>query len=76
MKVSASKYCDGCREAVAQKSLFWHTIEDYVTVRGDDVPGYYNYEDRTSRVELHYCKTCWNTIAKQLPFKRDAGAVV
>ena len=68
----ASKYCDGCRERVATKRwLLWHTVKDYVTIRGDDVPTYVNYEDATTPVRLHYCRTCWNTITKQLPFKSE-----
>ena len=72
MKVSASKYCDGCRDRVATKSLFWHTVKDYVTIRGDEVPGYSNYEDPTTRVRLHYCCDCWKLITVNIPFKRAA----
>lgn len=69
MKVSASKYCDGCKDRVATKSIFWHTVKDYITVRGDQVPTYANYEDPTTPVRLHYCWPCWNAITKNIPFK-------
>lgn len=69
MKVSASKYCDGCTARVATKSIFWHTVKDFVTIRRDDVPGYVNYEDPTARVDLYYCCDCWNSITKNIPFK-------
>ena len=67
-----SKYCDGCHERVATKQcILWHTVKEYVTIRRDDVPSYANYEDATSRADLHYCKDCWNTITKQLPFESE-----
>lgn len=66
MKVNTSRYCNRCRNMVAVKSLLWHTIKDYVTVRGDTIPGYVNMEDPTTRVDLHYCKVCWNTIVPNI----------
>ena len=71
MTVSASRYCDGCDARVATKSIFWHTVKDYVTIRGDDVPTYVNYEDATTPVKLHYCRRCWNIITKNIPFKNE-----
>ena len=72
MIVHKSKYCDGCHDRVAVKyCILWNTVKDYVTIRGDDVPTYANYEDATTPVKLHYCRTCWNTITKELPFKSE-----
>ena len=72
MVVNKSKYCDGCCERVAVKYfILWNTVKDYVTIRGDDVPTYVNYEDPTTPVRLHYCRTCWNTITKQIPFRSE-----
>jgi hypothetical protein len=71
MTVSASKYCNGCRERVATRSIFWHTIKDYVTVRGDDVPGYADMEAPTARIDLHYCRDCWDIITDRLPFRAE-----
>ena len=43
------------QDSVAIKhGLLWHTVKDYVTVRGDRVPTYVNYEDATTPVRLHY----------------------
>jgi hypothetical protein len=75
MVVLTSKHCDGCLEKVATKNWFlWHTVKNYITIRGDEVPTYVNYEDPTTPVRLHYCKDCWNTIVKQLPFKSEVEA--
>jgi hypothetical protein len=72
MIITKSKYCDGCLERVATKGcLLWHTVLDYVTIRGDDVPTYVNYEDRTTPVRLHYCRKCWDTITAKLPFESE-----
>lgn len=72
MIVSKSKYCDGCRERVAVKyCILWNTVKDYITLRGDDVPTYVNYEDSTTPVQLHYCKDCWKAITKNIPFKSE-----
>lgn len=63
MIVMKSKHCEGCRKKVATKyGLFWHTDEWYITIRGDDVPGYVNYEDNTTPFKSHYCFDCWNRI--------------
>ena len=72
MIVSKSKNCDGCNKRVAVKRfILWHTVKDYVTIRRDDVPGSVSYEDHTSRVDLHYCRDCWNAVLKNIPFKSD-----
>ena len=60
MFIEAKKTCDHCKEVVAVKGLlFYRTVKDYVTVRGDDVVGYAEWEDNTVRSELHICKQCW-----------------
>ena len=72
MIVNKSKYCNGCHDRVAVKyRILWNTVKDYVTIRGDDVPTYANYEDATTHVKLHYCRECWNTITKELPFESE-----
>ena len=74
MIISASKNCDGCGVKVATKDfILWHTDRDYVTVKEDDTPGYVNYEDHTTRTDLHYCRKCWSIIVRQLPFKYEPG---
>lgn len=74
MIISASKNCNGCGIKVATRDfILWHTDRDYVTVHEDDTPGYANYEDATTRANLHYCRKCWSIITKQLPFKYAPG---
>lgn len=70
MIVRTSKICDGCRATVAIRSILFHTVKDYVTIKKNEVPTYVNYEDSTTTVDLHYCRDCWNTITENLPFKR------
>ena len=54
------KMCDHCKEVVAVRGcLFYKTVKGYITVRGDDVVSYANWEDNTVRSELHICKQCW-----------------
>lgn len=60
------KICDGCKKAVAVKYTRWNTVEDYITVRADDVPGYACYEASTISSELHYCRNCWNKIVNNI----------
>ena len=60
------KICDGCKKVVAIKYTRWNTVEDYVTVRTDDVPGYACCEASTIPSELHYCKSCWNKIVNNI----------
>ena len=62
MKRSAYKCCDLCHKIVAEKSLLFHTINDYVTVRLDETPGYARQEDPTVACKLHYCRSCWHRI--------------
>ena len=69
MIVRPKKICDGCQKVVATKYLYWHTQEDYITIRTDEVPGYACYEASTLHSELHYCRECWNTITEALPYK-------
>ncbi len=72
MIVHATKYCDGCSEKVATKyCLLWHTDKNYVTIKGDDVTTYANYEDATTPYRLHYCIDCWKAIIKNIPFKSE-----
>lgn len=58
-KRSAYKCCDLCHKIVAEKSLLFHTVNDYVTVRLDERPGYANEGDNTVPSKLHYCLGCW-----------------
>ena len=61
MKNYATKTCDNCHRVVARKATFlYHTVEDYITVRGDGVTTYVNMEDSTTPYELHYCRGCWD----------------
>lgn len=63
----AGKYCDCCERQIAVKNFIrWNTVYDYVTIRGDDVTTYVNYEDNTTPVKLHYCRYCWNKIVKSI----------
>lgn len=72
MIINKSKYCNGCQERIAVKGcILWRTVKDYVTIRGDDVPTYVNYEDTTTPVRLHYCRDCWSIITKELPFESE-----
>ena len=60
MKICAVKKCDKCGEVVAKKGfLLYHTVSDYVTIRGDERPTYVNMEDNTTRVRWHFCYPCW-----------------
>lgn len=61
MIVNAHKICDKCKAVVAIRYLIlFHTKKDYITVRGDDITTYVNYEDHTTPYKLHYCRTCWD----------------
>ena len=62
MKRSAYKCCDLCNKIVAEKSILFHTVEDYVTVRLDESPGYVYQENNTVASKLHYCRSCWSRI--------------
>ena len=64
MKRQATKCCDLCKETVAVKSVLWRTVKDYVTIRGDEAPGYCNFEDNTTRVNWHFCYPCFFGIMK------------
>ena len=67
MTLSASKVCNGCKRTVARKSgPFFHTVKSYVTIRGDDVVSYCNYEDHTTAYKLHYCEDCWKLIVPKI----------
>lgn len=67
MKIKATKRCDGCGAKVATKhGLFWHTNKWYVTIKGNDITSYVNYEDPTTPFDLHYCFDCWNTMKLHL----------
>lgn len=61
MKIRAQKTCDSCGNVVAVKNIIlYRTVEDYVTIRGDDVTTYVNFEDNTTPYRLHYCRECWD----------------
>ena len=61
MKMRAQKMCDSCSAVVAVKNLIrYNTVKDYVTIRGDDVTSYVNFEDNTTPYRLHYCRECWD----------------
>jgi hypothetical protein len=62
MKRPAYKCCDLCHKIVAEKSLLFHTVVDYVTVRVDEEPGYVHQENNTVVRKLHYCQPCWSRI--------------
>ena len=64
MKCESTKKCDMCKQTVARKSLLWHTVNDYVTIRGDERPSYVNIEDNTTRVNWHFCYPCFAWIMK------------
>lgn len=58
----AYKHCDCCKKKVAEKGLiFFHTIQDYVTVRMDEAP---TYADDATRSNWHFCLPCWFGIMK------------
>ena len=62
MKHPAHKTCNNCHRIVAVKHCIrYNTVEDYVTVRGDDITTYVNMEDNTTPYRLHYCRTCWDS---------------
>ncbi|MBR3600243.1 MAG: hypothetical protein IKL53_10260 [Lachnospiraceae bacterium] len=62
-----SRYCDCCERLVAVKYFIrWTTVYNYVTIRGDEVTTYVNYEDNTTPVKFYYCKDCWNKIVKAI----------
>jgi hypothetical protein len=72
MIINKSKYCNGCYNRVATKHfILWYTVKDFVTILGDQVPTYINYEAATTPVRIHYCMDCWNTITKKLPFESE-----
>ena len=72
MIINKSKHCNGCMDRVALKQfILWHTVKGYVTIRGDRVPGYANYEDNTTPVKVHYCTDCWKVITENLPFESE-----
>ena len=73
MIVSKSKVCNSCKYTVAVKSLLWHTVKDYVTIRSDDVPTYVNMEDNTTPGKLHYCRDCWNKITKNIEVSKTCA---
>lgn len=58
-----TKICDRCQDVVAVRNrILFHTVKNYVTIRGDDVTTYVNMEDRTTPYKLHYCRCCWNKL--------------
>ena len=61
MTVSARKICNRCKDVVAVRSILFHTVKDYVTVRGSDVVTYMNMEDCETPYKLHYCRKCWDS---------------
>lgn len=70
MKMRAQKICNSCSDVVAVKHcILYHTVKNYVTVRGDDVTTYVNMEDNTTPYKLHYCGTCWGKIASRIAFQ-------
>ena len=72
MKIEAMKCCNGCHARVATRhGFFWRTDKWYVTVKGNDITGYVNFEDNTTPFELHYCFDCWNKITENLPCKKE-----
>lgn len=64
--ISKHKRCDKCGDLVAEKSLLWHTVKDYVTIRLDECPGYVRQENNTVVSKRHYCFHCWVGIAHQM----------
>ena len=72
-KRSAYKCCDLCYKIVAEKSLLFHTVEDYVTVRLDERPGYVNQENNTVASKLHYCRSCWHKIVYSAQKAKEAA---
>ena len=62
MKRSAYKCCDLCYKIVAEKSLLFRTVNDYVTIRLDEVPTWSHEERNTLASKRHYCLSCWHKI--------------
>jgi hypothetical protein len=56
-----TRTCDACGKVVAKRGLFWHTIEDYRTIRSDKEPSYFS-DAPTTVVKEHYCSDCWRKI--------------
>lgn len=62
MKVPAYKKCDLCGKVIARKGfLFYHTVEDYMTVVEHEEAKYPDSSGTKSK--WHYCIPCWLAIS-------------
>ena len=57
----STKTCNHCSTVVAVRNcICFHTVKDYVTVKGSDVTTYVNMEDNDTPYKMHYCRECWD----------------